>query len=72
LLDERQYLLNQHRKHMDAILETAKKTPTNSEDADKILKDIDSLKSNVDKLVNESKQIYHRKLDEDEQSSKPK
>lgn len=57
---------------MDAILETAKKTPTNSEDADKILKDIDSLKSNVDKLVNESKQIYHRKLDEDEQSSKPK
>lgn len=45
LLDEKRYLLDQHRKHLDAIVEISKRTAVSEEEADKIRKDISTLTS---------------------------
>ena len=62
LLDERKYLLNQHSKHLNSVLDIEKKTDLN--DADKLLKQIDNLRSNVGRLSKDSGSIRNISLNE--------
>ena len=69
LLDERKYYVSQQAKHMNSILEIAKKTEINDIDADKLLNEINKLKENVDKLFKDSESIKQRTLTESNKSN---
>lgn len=62
-LDERKYFVSQQEKHMQSILEQAKRTDINDVDADRLIREIDSLKDKVDKLSKDAESIKHRTLD---------
>ena len=48
LIDERKYYVSQKAKHLNSILEQAKKVEIHDVDADKLLKEIEDLKGNVE------------------------
>ena len=49
---------------MNSVLDIAKKTDLNDVDADKLLKQTENLKSNVEKLSKHSESIRNRSLNE--------
>lgn len=69
LIDERVYYLDQQNKHMDSVLEEAKNVSLNDVDTDKLIKHVDNLKVNVDKLHKDSQSIKHRSLERSNTSS---
>ena len=64
LLDERKYYISQQAKHMNSILEIAKKTEINDVDADRLSSEIEILKNNVDKISKDFESLKHRTLTE--------
>lgn len=64
LLDEKRYYLDQQNKHINSLLDIANKTDIRDVDADKLIKEIDNLKSSVDKLSKDSESIRYRTLKE--------
>jgi hypothetical protein len=64
LLEERAYLLSQHSNHMSALLQKASRTSTEESavDLDKLIEDSTKLKDNINKLIDDTSSLSHRKL----------
>ena len=64
IMDKHRYYLDQEAKHLNAVIEAAKKADLNDVDADKLIKEIEDLKDNANKLSEDSKAINHRRLEQ--------
>lgn len=63
LLDEKRFYYSQLNNHLNAVSEKAFLVELSDVDADKLLKQTDELKSNIDKLSEKVKSLKHRSLE---------
>jgi len=63
LLDEKRFFLTQQTNHLEAVVEQARSIELNDVDMDDLLKKVEELKSNVDRLSKDVESIKHRALE---------